>query len=142
MLWVQFPLSMDIPWPIIVRHYQILSVSTPLTTNKCTPLYKPTAIGGITFSGRRKSSTLIISLCSSYRHKGSCRTTTIKSGPHTYISSISTSSIRQGANRVTDYLIQPPVVALTTVLHSCGHEAYEWPNFISKIQTSPPPIIS
>jgi hypothetical protein len=30
-------------------------------------------------------------------------------------------------NRVIDYLIRPPMVALTSVLHSCGHEAYNWP---------------
>jgi hypothetical protein len=84
-------------WPIIVRHYQIPSISTPLTTKKCTPLYKPATSGGITFSGRRQSSTLIISLCSSCRHKENCRMTTIRSGPHTCSSSISTSSIRQGA---------------------------------------------
>jgi hypothetical protein len=47
--------------------------------------------------GRRQSSTLIISLYSSCRHKENCRMTTIRSGPHTCSSSISTSSIRQGA---------------------------------------------
>jgi hypothetical protein len=30
-------------------------------------------------------------------------------------------------NHVADYLSQPPIAALTTVLHSCGHEAFEWP---------------
>jgi hypothetical protein len=31
------------------------------------------------------------------------------------------------SNYVTNYLIRPPVYALTTVLQSCGHEASEWP---------------
>jgi hypothetical protein len=31
------------------------------------------------------------------------------------------------SNHVTEYLIQPPMDALTTVLHYFGHEAYEWP---------------
>jgi hypothetical protein len=31
------------------------------------------------------------------------------------------------SNRVIDCLSRPPVAALTTVLHSCGHEASEWP---------------
>jgi hypothetical protein len=31
------------------------------------------------------------------------------------------------SNRVADCLSRPPVAALTTVLHSCGHEASEWP---------------
>jgi hypothetical protein len=31
------------------------------------------------------------------------------------------------SNRVVDCLSRPPVAALTTVLHSCGHEASEWP---------------
>jgi hypothetical protein len=30
-------------------------------------------------------------------------------------------------NHVTNCLSRPPVAALTTVLHSCGHEAFEWP---------------
>jgi hypothetical protein len=54
--------------------------------------------------------------------------TTIKSGPPTCNSSISTSSIRQGAQIVSlTASVRPPVAALTTVLHSCGHEASEWP---------------
>jgi hypothetical protein len=95
---------MVIQWPIIVRHYQMSSISTPLMTKKCIPLYKPTTNGSITFSGRRQSSTLITSLCSSCRHKENCRMTTIKSGPHTCNSFISTSNIRQGA----------PIMSLTT----------------------------
>jgi hypothetical protein len=31
------------------------------------------------------------------------------------------------SNHVVDCLGQPPVAALTTVLHSCGHEKSEWP---------------
>jgi hypothetical protein len=31
------------------------------------------------------------------------------------------------SNRVVDCLSRPHVAALTTVLHSCGHEAFEWP---------------
>jgi hypothetical protein len=31
------------------------------------------------------------------------------------------------SNRVIDCLSRPPVATLTTVLHSCGHEASEWP---------------
>jgi hypothetical protein len=85
------------PWPIIVRHYQMLSVSTLLMTKKCTPLCKPTASGDITFLGRRQSSTLIISHCSSCRHKENCRMTTIRSGPHTCNNSTSTSSIKHEA---------------------------------------------
>jgi hypothetical protein len=30
-------------------------------------------------------------------------------------------------NHVVDCLNRPPIAALTTVLHSCGHEASEWP---------------
>jgi hypothetical protein len=86
------------PWPIIVRHYQMLSVSTLLMTKKCTPLCKPVASGDITFLGRRQSSTLIISHCSSCRHKENCRMITIKSGPHTCNNSTSTSSIKQEAS--------------------------------------------
>jgi hypothetical protein len=53
------------------------------------------ANGDITFLGRRQSSTLIISHCSSCRHKENCRMTTIRSGPHTCSNSTSTSSIKQ-----------------------------------------------
>jgi hypothetical protein len=97
MLWALFSLSTTTPWPIIVRHYQMLSVSTLLTTKKCTPLCKPTTSGDITFLGRRQSSTLIISHCSSCRHKENCRMTAIKSGPHTCSNSTSTSSIKHEA---------------------------------------------
>jgi hypothetical protein len=82
------------PWRIIVRHYQMLSVSTLLTTKKCTPLCKPAASGDITFWGRRQSSTLITSHYNSCRPKENCRMTAIRSGPHTYNSSTSTSSIK------------------------------------------------
>jgi hypothetical protein len=95
MLWVQFSLNTATPWPIIVRHYQMLSVSTLLVINKCTPLCNPTITVDITFSGRRQSSTQIISHCSSCRHKENCRMITIRSGPHTCSSSTSTSSIKQ-----------------------------------------------
>jgi hypothetical protein len=82
------------PWHIIVRHYQMLSISTLLMTKKCTPLCKPTTSGDITFLGRRQSSTLITSHYSSCRPKENCRMTTIRSGQHTYNSSTSTSSIK------------------------------------------------
>jgi hypothetical protein len=91
----QSSLNMTTPWPIIVRHYHMSSISTLLMTKKCTPLCKPTASGGITFLGRRQSSTLIISHCSSCRHKENCRMTAIRSGPHICSSSTSTSSIKQ-----------------------------------------------
>jgi hypothetical protein len=94
MLWASFSLNMATPWRIIVRHYQMLFVSTLLTTKKCTPLCKPAASGDITFWGRRQSSTLITSHYSSCRPKENCRMTTIRSGPHTYNSSTSTSSIK------------------------------------------------
>jgi hypothetical protein len=128
MLWASFSLSTTTPWPIIVRHYQMLSVSTLLTTKKCTPLCKPVASGDITFLGRRQSSTLIISHCSSCRHKENCRMITIKSGPHTCNNSTSTSSIKHEAPmHVVDCLSRPPVTTLTMVLDSCGHETYGWP---------------
>ena len=112
-------------------------------TNKCIPLYKPTNNRSTTFSGRRQSSTLIISLYSSCRHKENCRTTSIKCGPHTCNGFISTSNIRQGA----------PIMSLTAsvdlpCLHSpscsihVGMTHLSGPNFINKMQTSPPPISS
>jgi hypothetical protein len=33
----------------------------------------------------------------------------------------------RSTNHVTDFLSRPPVVALTTVLDSCGHETSRWP---------------
>jgi hypothetical protein len=35
-------------------------------------------------------------------------------------------------NRVVDFLSQPLVATLTTMLHSCGHEASEWPQIYYK----------
>jgi hypothetical protein len=134
---------MVIQWHTIVRHSQILSVNTQPMKNKCIPLSKPIINGNITFWERRRSSKLITSLCSSYRHRGNCRTTSIKSGPPTCSSSISTSSIRKGSQ----------IVSLTTSfnllwLHSplfsipVDMRHLSGPKFINKIQTSPPPISS
>jgi hypothetical protein len=143
MLWVQFSLNMVIWWHTIVRHSQILSGNTPPMTRKCIPLYKPVVNGNITFWERRRSYTLITSLCSSYRHRGNCRMTTIRSGPPTCNSSISTSSIRHVSQIVSltasvDLLwLHSPLCSIPVDMkHLSG------PNFISKIQTSPPPIIS
>ena len=97
MLWAPFSLSTATPWPIIVIHYQMLSISTLLMTRKCTPLWKPVTNGEITILGRRHSSTLIISHYSSCRHKANYKMTTIKSSPHTYNNSTSTSSIKHEA---------------------------------------------
>jgi hypothetical protein len=94
-LWAQFSLSTATLWPIIARHYQMMFVSTLLTTKKCTPLYNAVVSGYITFSGRRHSSAWIINHCSSCRHKENCRMNAIKSGSHTCNSSTSTSSIKQ-----------------------------------------------
>ena len=49
------------------------------------------------FWGRIQSSTQITDPYSSYRHKGSCRTIAIRSGPHIYNSFILTSSTRREA---------------------------------------------
>jgi hypothetical protein len=38
MRWAPFSLNTTTPWPIIVRHYRMLFVSTLLMTKKCTPL--------------------------------------------------------------------------------------------------------
>jgi hypothetical protein len=57
--------------------------------------------------------------------------TAIRSGPNTYFSSTSTSSIKHVVpteSLSVYFLIQPPVVALTTVLEYCSHETYGWPN--------------
>ena len=97
MLSASFSLSMITSWPIILRHCQILSVSTLLMTKKCTPLCKHVTSGDITFLGRRQSSTLIISHCSSCKHRENCRMIATKSGPHTWSNSTSTSSIKREA---------------------------------------------
>jgi hypothetical protein len=72
----------------VVRKY-------PTYDKEMDSIVHPAANGDITFLGRRKSSTLITSHCSSCRPKENCRMTAIRSGPHTYNSSISTSSIKQ-----------------------------------------------
>ena len=30
-------------------------------------------------------------------------------------------------NNVSNFLGRPPVISLTTVLNSCGHKTYQWP---------------
>jgi hypothetical protein len=67
-----------------MKHYMMLFTDTPPTTNICTPLCKHVDSGIITFSERKQSSTLIIGLYHSCRHKESYKMTTIISGPCTY----------------------------------------------------------
>jgi hypothetical protein len=126
-----------------VRHSLILSRNTPPMTRKCIPLYKHVVNGNITFWGKRRAYTVITSLCSSYRHRGNCRTTAIKSGPPTCSSFNSISSIRQvfpivslTASVAPLWFHSPLCSILVDMKHLSG------PNFISKIQTSPPHIIS
>jgi hypothetical protein len=113
MLWEQFLLTMDILCPIIVRQYQMPSISNLITKNKCTPLCNRASNGGITFSGRRQLYTFIISLYSSCEHKEYCRMSTIISGQHNFNNCISTYSI----------IYEAP----TTMLNSFGHETSRWP---------------
>jgi hypothetical protein len=143
MLWAQFSLSMGIRWNTIVRNSLIMSENTPPMTRKCIPLYKPVVNGNITFLGKRRSYTLITSLYSSYKHRGNCRTTTIKSGPPTCISSISTSSIRKVSSimslnaSVSLLWLHSPLCSIPVDMkHRSG------PKFTNKIQTTPPHISS
>ena len=140
MPWVSFSLSTTTSWPIIVRHYETLSVSTLLTTKKCTPLCKHAANSDITFLGRRQSSTLIISHCSSCRHRENYRMTAIKSGPYTCSNSTSTSSIKHEA---------PIASLIASADHQSRHSPrcytlaamrpLDGPNSMRQTRTSPPP---
>jgi hypothetical protein len=134
---------MVIRWHTIVRHSQILSGNTPPMKMKSIPLYNIVVNGNITFSERKQSSTLITSLCSSYKHMGNCKMVAIRSGPSTYKSSISTSSIIHG------YQIMLLIASIDLPwLHSalCSIPVHmrhlSGPKFINKIQTFPPPINS
>jgi hypothetical protein len=124
MLWASFSLNKTTPWNIIVRRYHMFFISTLIMTKKCTPFCKPDASGDITFLGRIQSSTLIRRHCSSCIPKENCRMTTIRSCPHTYNNSTSTSSIKQEVP--TKFFISS--VELTTMLESCGHETFRWPH--------------
>jgi hypothetical protein len=126
-----------------VRHSHILSRNTPPMKRKCIPLYRHVVNGNIKLWEMIRSSTLITSLYSSYIHRGNFRMTTIRSGPPTCSSSISTSSIIQGSQIVlltasVDLLwLHSPMCSIPMDMrHLSGT------NFIIKIQTSPPPIIS
>ena len=117
MLWVPFSLSMATPWPIIVRNYQILSISTILMINKCTPLCKHVASGDITFLGRRQSSTLIISHYSSCRHREK-----LQNDHHhkwsTYLQQFHLNiKYKIGiTNHIAHCLSRPPIATLTTLV--------------------------
>jgi hypothetical protein len=140
---VSFSLNMIIQWHTTVRHSQILSENTPPMTWKCIPLYKPVINGNITFWERRRSSTLNTSLCSSYKHRGSCRMTAIRSGTPTCNSSISTSSIRQG-EKIMSLTSLVDLSWLHSPLCSIPMDMRHWsgPNFINKIRILPTPIKS
>jgi hypothetical protein len=142
-LWVHFSLSTGIQWHTIVRHSLILSENTPSMIRKCIQLYKPTIHGNITLWGKRRSYTLITSLCNSYRHRRNCRMNTIKSGPPTCSSSISTSSIRQ-VSPIVSLIASVSLLWLHSPLCSIPMDMKHRsdPNFTSKIQTSPPHISS
>jgi hypothetical protein len=91
----------------------------------------------------RQSSTLITSLYSSYRHRGSCRMTTIKSGTHTCNSSISTLSIRHGAQIMSlTGSVDLPLLHSPSCSFLVGMRHLSGPNFISEILNSPPTIKS
>jgi hypothetical protein len=128
MLWASFSLSTATSWPIIVRHCQILSISTLLMTKKCTPLCKPAASGDITFLGRRQSSTLIISHCKFMQTQGKLQNDRHQKWS-TYLQQFHLNiKYKTGStNRIVDCLNRPPVVTLTMVLESCGHETSGWP---------------
>ena len=109
---------MVIRWNTIVRHSHILSINTPPIKSKCITLYKPVVNGNITFWERRRSYTLIISLCSSYRHRGNCRTTTIRSGPPTCNNFMSTSSIRH-VSQIVSMTALVDLLWLHSPFHKC-----------------------
>ena len=50
----------------------------------------------------------------------------MRSGPHIYNNFICIKYKKGSTNNVADYHSQPPIVALTTILNSCGHETYDW----------------
>jgi hypothetical protein len=140
MFWASFSLITATPWPIIVRHYQMLSVSTLLTTKKYTPFLKLVGSGDITFLGMRQSSTLIISHYISCRHKENYRMTNIKSGPHTYNNSTSTSSIKHESKTT---LLIALVYLQSQDSPQCSNLAamrlLDGANSMRQTQTSPPP---
>jgi hypothetical protein len=95
MLWASFSLNTDHP---VAYHSETLSDVVrkyPTYDKEMYSIVQAFASGDITFLGRRQSSTLITSHYSSCRPKENCRMTAIRSGPHTYNSSTSTSSIKQ-----------------------------------------------
>ena len=90
-------LNKGIQLHITVRHCSTQSANIPLMTKRCIPFYRLADNGSITFWGRKWSSTQTTDPYSSYRHKGSYRMITIKSGPHIYNSFIWTSGTRREA---------------------------------------------
>jgi hypothetical protein len=115
----------------VAYHSETLSdtvQSIPLMTKRCIPLCRPADNGSITFWGRKRSSTQTTDPCSSYRHKGSCRMIAIRKWS-TYLQQFHLNiKYKKGStNNVADCLSRPPIMALTTVLNSCGHETSDWP---------------
>jgi hypothetical protein len=114
MIWVPFSFSMATTWPIIVRHYQILSVSTLLTTNKCTPLCKNTASEDITFMQTQTQGKL-----QNYHHQ--------KWSTYLQQFHLNIKYETGNTNCVGDCLNRLPVTTLTMTLDSCVHETSGWP---------------
>ena len=76
--------------------------------------------------GRRQSSTQTIDPCSSYRHKGSCRNRHQKWSTYLQWFNLNIKYKKGSTNNIADCLSRPLIVAITTVLNSCGHETFDW----------------
>jgi hypothetical protein len=116
------------PWPIIVRHYQLLSISTLLTTKKCTPLCNPVFQWRHYILGKETAIHIDHKPLQFMQTQGKLQNDRHQKWS-TYLQQFHLNiKYKIGStNRIDDCLSRLSVVTVTTVLHSCGHETYGWP---------------
>ena len=85
-----------------MRHYPTQSTNIQLVTKRRIPLYRLADNGSITFWGRKQSSSYLQNFHLNIKHK------------------------KGSTNNVADCLSRPPIVAITMILNSCGHDTSDW----------------
>jgi hypothetical protein len=126
MLWALLSLSTDTLWPIIVRHYKMLSISTLLMTNKCTPFsccqWRHYILGKDIVIHIDHNPLQFMQKQGKLHNDRHQKWSTYLQQFHLNI------KYKPGStNYVVDCLSRTPIMTLTIVLKSCDHETSVWP---------------
>jgi hypothetical protein len=129
MLWVQSSLNMTTLWPIIVRHYHIVICKYPTYDKEMYSIvqsyhqWRHYILGKETIIHTDHKPLQFMQTQGKLQNDHHQKWSTYLQQFHLNIKYKTGST-----NRVVDFLNRPPVVTLTTVLDSCGHETSGWPH--------------